>query len=99
MKVMAASRSTRRVRVLVEGRVQGVGFRQSTLETARWLGVTGWVRNLPTRRQVECEAEGNAEAIAAFLQWMDQGPGLARVDRVLVTDIAPQNDPSFRIRP
>jgi acylphosphatase len=48
------------------GRVQGVGFRYTATETARWHAVVGWVRNLPDGR-VEMLVEGEADEVANFL--------------------------------
>lgn len=66
-------------RYLVEGRVQGVGFRYFAQQAARRSGVRGWVRNLGDGR-VEALAEGGAAAVAAFEQAIRRGPPLARVD-------------------
>ena len=68
-----------RVHLVVSGRVQGVFFRQSTAETARRLGLHGWVRNLPDGR-VEAEAEGERAALEALVEWCRRGPPTARVD-------------------
>jgi acylphosphatase len=65
----------------VRGRVQGVGFRYSAWREASRLGLTGWVRNTPGG-DVELWAEGPHENLAAFLQWLRQGPSRARVDAV-----------------
>jgi acylphosphatase len=73
-----------RARVVVNGRVQGVGFRQHAVEEARRLGVTGWVRNLPDGR-VETLAEGPREAVEALVAWCKRGPRLARVDETRVS--------------
>lgn len=70
-----------RARILVEGRVQGVGFRYSACDEARRLGLCGWVRNLPDG-QVELEAEGPEDVLKQFIGWCDHGPRFARVDRV-----------------
>jgi acylphosphatase len=66
---------------LVCGRVQGVGYRYSCYHEARRLGLSGWVRNRPDG-DVEVWAEGNAEKLDAFLQWLRRGPPGARVDQV-----------------
>ena len=57
---------TVRRRVLVTGRVQGVGFRYAVLERARMRGVAGWVRNLPSG-QVEAAFEGEPSAVEAMV--------------------------------
>jgi acylphosphatase len=73
-----------RVRIVANGRVQGVGYRQQALAEAQRLGVTGWVRNLPDGR-VEALAEGERPAVEALLAWCRKGPRLARVDELKVS--------------
>lgn len=73
------------VRVVVRGRVQGVGFRYATVRRARELGVTGWVRNRGDG-SVELVAQGPADAVAALVDWCGHGPDSARVDSVAVAD-------------
>jgi acylphosphatase len=75
-------------RFVVSGRVQGVGFRYFTQDTARREGVTGWVRNLPDGR-VEALAEGDAEAVTRLERALRAGPRGARVDRLYVDDEDP----------
>ena len=53
-------------RVFYTGRVQGVGFRYSTKQTASGFDVCGWVKNLPDRR-VELHGQGDADEVEAFL--------------------------------
>jgi acylphosphatase len=87
----------KRVRVLVEGRVQGVCFRMYTRETARGLGVNGCVRNLPDGR-VEIVAEGEDDDVDALVRWASAGPSHARVSRVMVTEMECTGDRhDFRI--
>ena len=66
-------------RFLVEGRVQGVGFRAATRAEAVRLGLRGHARNLADGR-VEVVAAGADEAVDALARWLRRGPPLARVD-------------------
>jgi acylphosphatase len=75
-------------RYVVSGRVQGVGFRYFTQDTALREGVTGWVRNLPDGG-VEALVEGDAEAVTRVERALRNGPRGARVDRVYVDDEDP----------
>lgn len=75
----------KRVRAVVRGRVQGVGFRWSALRAARELGVTGWVRNRPDGA-VEALLEGPASAVEQMTGWLQVGPPGARVAGVTVTE-------------
>ena len=70
-------------RLVITGRVQGVGFRYAMAAQARRLGVSGWVRN---RRDgsVEAMIAGNPTQIEAMLAWSRKGPDLAWVDAVAV---------------
>lgn len=72
-------------RLLIEGLVQGVGYRYAFAERATALGLAGWVRN---RRDgsVEASVHGAAEAEDAIVAWAHQGPRAARVSRVGVAD-------------
>ena len=70
-----------RVRLLIEGRVQGVWFRDSTRQEARRLGLVGWVRNVPDGR-VEVLAEGPEDTVRSLINWCHHGPPLARVSKV-----------------
>lgn len=70
-----------RLHVMIAGRVQGVGFRYSTVRQAERLGLTGWVRNCPNGC-VEAEFEGPRAELEAMLAWCHHGPSLALVDSV-----------------
>jgi acylphosphatase len=77
----------KRLHLFISGRVQGVFFRANTWKTARSLGLTGWVRNLPDGR-VEVILEGDAEAAAKMLAWCQEGVPPARVDGVEIREEA-----------
>ena len=71
-----------RVRLLVSGRVQGVGFRWFVREAARRHRLPGWVRNRPDGG-VEIEvSRDDGSAYSAFLETIREGPPGARVDQV-----------------
>ncbi len=70
--------------MIVRGRVQGVGFRWSTRERARELGLGGWVANLEDGG-VEVSAQGEATAVDEFVEWLRRGPASARVESAAVT--------------
>ena len=72
-------------RVFVRGRVQGVAYRVWTVDTARRLGLDGWVRNRFDGR-VEMILAGPSETVEAMIARCREGSGLARVDRVDVEE-------------
>jgi len=67
------NRSKKRIHVFYLGRVQGVGFRFTAERVALFLGITGWVKNLPDGR-VEVVAEGDEAKLVLFLEKMKNGP-------------------------
>lgn len=83
-------------RFIVSGRVQGVYFRQSTVEQAQRLQLDGWVRNRPDGR-VEGLAAGAAAALQQLRAWLDQGPPAAQVERVEWHAAQEQPAPGFVI--
>lgn len=72
-----------RVKVIIDGRVQGVNFRWYTQRRARELGLTGWIRNL-TDGRVEALFEGEETAVEQALEWCKVGPPHAKVDTVAI---------------
>jgi acylphosphatase len=80
-----------RVHLKIEGRVQGVYFRASTVTQARILGVTGWVMNCPDG-SVEVVAEGPRANIEELIEWCRRGPQGARVSNVRVEWEQPQHE-------
>ncbi len=83
-------------RFLVVGRVQGVFYRTATQDTARRLGLTGWVRNLADGN-VELVACGDADKLKELERWLWQGPPHARVAQVTATDAGDQRFPNFSV--
>jgi acylphosphatase len=70
-----------RLRVVIHGDVQGVGFRYFLIDSARPLGLQGWVRNR-SDGAVEVVAEGERTKLDHLLQAARRGPRHARVDEV-----------------
>lgn len=85
------SADTERLRAVVTGRVQGVGFRYFILGRARGLGLDGWVRNLRSG-DVEFVAEGSREDLEQLLKSAHEGPPMSWVQDVRVTWAAARGD-------
>ena len=73
----------KQVHVLLQGRVQGVGFRFFVRDCARRLGLTGWVRNLADGR-VEAVATGEDDSLQHFVTLCRKGPPAAVVQDMTV---------------
>jgi acylphosphatase len=86
-----------RRRVLVDGRVQGVWFRESCRDQALAAGVAGSVRNLADGR-VEVVLEGPPAGVDEVVAWCRRGPRRARVDGIDVVDETPVGEQGFRVR-
>jgi acylphosphatase len=84
------------IRIRTHGKVQGVYFRQSTLEVARSLSLRGWVRN-EADGTVLIHAEGREEALQQLVSWCHRGPSRAVVNKVDVTIVSSGNFVSFEI--
>lgn len=87
----------RSVHVIVDGRVQGVGYRYSLHGVADRAHVSGWVRNR-TDGSVEAVLEGSDAAVDEVLVWMVGGPPGARVDRSTVSEVDPTGASGFEVR-
>ena len=89
---------TRRIRLIIRGRVQGVWYRGSAQEVAGELGLTGWVRNL-SDGSVELVAEGESSALESLKVWCREGPLLARVYDIFEEQLTPCGEPAtFEVR-
>ena len=83
-------------RFTIQGRVQGVFFRDSTRQVANSLGIKGHAVNLRDG-DVEVFACGEQEALEQLASWLERGPPLARVARVIAEDAEWQPLDGFRI--
>jgi acylphosphatase len=80
-----------RAHLRIQGRVQGVYFRASTVAEAQRFALTGWVRNC-SDGSVEVVAEGSRAAIEELIVWCRHGPDGARVAQVQIDWEQPQNN-------
>ena len=85
------------LRLTIHGRVQGVFYRDWTVETARSLGLDGWVRNEPDGT-VAAHLEGAAEAVEEMVARMHAGPPAAKVERIERCSAAPEGLEKFERR-
>ena len=92
----SGSGPTRRKRVIIHGRVQGVFFRDTLRRRAEARGLSGWVTNRGDGT-VEAALEGRKADIDALLGFCKQGPSGAEVERVDVRDEEPEGLTSFKI--
>jgi len=81
------------LRVVVEGVVQGVGYREFTRRAALRLNVSGWVRNR-SNGAVEALVRGSRPDVEALIAELRNGPGSAVVDRVRVIEDGETERPS-----
>lgn len=87
---------SRRVHIVVRGKVQGVWFRESTRQEAERLGVGGWVRNLPTG-EVEGLFTGPAGAVQRLVDWCRRGPPGAEVQDLIAEERPGPLEAGFRV--
>ncbi len=88
-----------RLRIQVEGTVQGVGFRPFVYRIAVRHGLSGYVRNLG-EAGVEIEVEGPPSALDQFLAALrEEKPPLAEIERINIQKLAPSGERTFRILP
>ncbi len=86
------------IRAIVEGRVQGVCFRDYTHRQAGQLKLTGWVRN---RRDgsVEVVLRGTEDNVTTMLEWLGQGPPMSRVDTLRTSEVTTNEEyTDFEVR-
>jgi len=86
------------VRLLIRGRVQGVGYRAWALATATRLGLRGWVRNRADG-SVEMRVSGTDDAVAAMIEACGRGPRGALVGEIRAADDEDEGSCGFVVRP
>ena len=91
--------STEKIRfhVWIRGKVQGVGYRFSTVQKAKQLGVNGWVRNLPDGR-VEAIFEGAQATVDEIIGWCNEGPRSAVVKEIIQRSETPEGIQGFTVQ-
>ena len=85
------------LRVAVRGKVQGVFFRDATVDRAGEMGVFGWVRNADDGT-VRVHAEGPADAVDELVAFLEEGPPAARVEAVETEPAKVEGHEQFAVR-
>ena len=75
--------------IKIFGNVQGVSFRYYTVQKARELNLTGWIKNAPDGT-VEILAQGEKKALQKLMAWAREGPQGAEVKKVVLAWRQPQ---------
>lgn len=83
--------------ITIKGRVQGVGFRYQTENAAKKFGIKGYVKNIPDG-SVYIEACGQKRNLELFLEWCKNGPAVARVTVISVSDLPYRSFEDFNIK-
>jgi acylphosphatase len=86
-----------RWRLIVRGKVQGVGYRAACCGRARELGLGGWVRNLDDG-SVEVQAEGPRQQLTELHLWCERGPAGAHVAGVAASTLGSSGQDWFEVR-
>ncbi len=84
------------IQIKITGLVQGVFFRQSTIDIARKLGLTGMVKNLKSGA-VQIFVTGEQHQLDKLIQWCHHGPDQARVENVSVQEVDLMEFNGFKI--
>lgn len=96
--MVSSDDSTVRRRILVRGRVQGVGYRAFVAHHAQQAALAGTVRNT-SDGDVECILEGDAGAVSSLIEKLRDGPALARVNDLDVAELDATGERGFRVVP
>ncbi|MFT3737169.1 MAG: acylphosphatase [Breznakibacter sp.] len=87
----------KRIHMILEGKVQGVGFRCFVQKQASAMGVNGYVRNL-SNGSVEIEAEATSSNLLQFIDLCKKGPSMARIEMVHQSELPSWGYQSFQIK-
>ena len=82
--------------IKIYGRVQGVFFRKSAKELAERLKLSGFASNQPDHT-IYIEIEGEEDGLNEFLKWCNDGPELARVEKLRIMESEPKNLKGFNL--
>ena len=85
------------VKIIVSGRVQGVGFRYQTHQEALKYNIFGFAKN-QLDGTVLIEAEGDESNVDLFVEWCKHGPAFSRVDNIKIIELPFENLNNFIIR-
>ena len=89
-----------RQRVVLRGRVQGIGFREHVRAIARGHAVAGTVRNFSDGTSLELDVEGEPAAVCAFLdEVLARPPHFARIDAIERQTLEPRGARGFTVGP
>jgi DNA ligase D-like protein (predicted 3'-phosphoesterase) len=94
---VVVSEAKKAVRAVVRGRVQGVGFREATVEEALRLGALGWVRNADDGTLL-VHAEGPGPAVERLIEFLGEGPPAAQVEAVETEKSKVEGHEQFAVR-
>ena len=84
------------IHLLVSGRVQGVFFRANVRDRALQLGLKGYAKNLQNGN-VKVVAQGNEEKLKELIEFIQKGPGIAKVTDLKIKHKEPENFTTFEI--
>ena len=84
------------IHLIVSGRVQGVFFRANVKNKAIELNLNGYAKNLENGN-VEVVAEGDENKINELIEFIKQGPGIAKVENIKINHKEPENFKSFEV--
>jgi len=87
----------KRVKIKIEGQVQGVGFRFNAFLLSKKLDLSGWAKNLEDGA-VEIEAQGDSQKVQDMIEWARIGPDSAQISNFNVEEMEIlENEREFKI--